>query len=127
MKKSLTNEELAALTQGSGSADDSSPQARIATFLERKLAKETLDEETREAQERAFREAHISAVRAVEAQKEAEQAACPHMKPNFRPATGGQKDHKGKFHFICQYCGKEFGDELPYHLRIPSEMVGGPI
>lgn len=57
----------------------------------------------------------------------AKQSLCPHLKPNFSPCIGGQRDHQGVYHFICGYCAKEFtGSDLPPHLRIPNEFVGGP-
>jgi len=55
------------------------------------------------------------------------QNACPHLKPNAQPAIAGQWDHSGTYHWICAYCSKEWtGGELPLHLRIDMEKVGGP-
>lgn len=124
MNKSNTVQEagiLAASQGGSGGAQD-----RLAALLEVKIAKELQAEQAEADQRLAFKTAQINAIRKTEEQKASIQEQCPHMKPNFRPATGGQKDHSGKVHMICQYCQKEFGDNLPYHLRLPSEMVGGP-
>lgn len=55
------------------------------------------------------------------------QQQCPHIKPNAQSAIGGQWDHHGKYHWICAYCAKEWQDnDLPLHLRIDMNKVGGP-
>lgn len=104
----------------------SGAQNRLAELLEQEFSERRAAKDADKAQLDAFREAQLNAVRATIAERERQQAQCPHMKPNFRPATGGQRDSKGKHHFICQYCGKEYGDDLPAYLRISSDMIGGP-
>lgn len=59
--------------------------------------------------------------------QEMNQQLCPHQKPNGQPAIAGQRDHQHEYIFICAYCAKTFsGRNLPPHLRIPAERVGGP-
>lgn len=59
--------------------------------------------------------------------QEAIQSLCPHQKPNGQPAIAGQRDHQHHYIFICAYCAKVFNEyNLPPHLRIPAERVGGP-
>lgn len=124
MSKSV---EDAALVSTLGGTNNSSAQERLAELLAARIGDEEKERREKKEQLEAFREAQIAAVTAVMEGKRQAQAQCPHMKPNFRPATGGQKDHRGVEHFLCQYCQKEYtGGELPYHLRIPAEMVGGP-
>lgn len=107
---------------------------RIAELQYTRLLEEQEDRATKKAadaliekQALAIRNAHMESTKLSAQAKLLNQQSCPHMKPNFRPATGGQKDHKGTLHMICQYCQKEWtGHELPSHLYIPSEMIGGP-
>lgn len=56
------------------------------------------------------------------------QDGCPHVKQNGHPAIGGQRDHQHNYCFICLLCQKEFDQHtLPARLRIPGELVGGPM
>jgi hypothetical protein len=106
------------------------------SVIQRELFQALLEKARRERQEEAEREAarlraKAEGARAREAaaqQERAQQATCPHMKPWGGPAIAGQRDHQHHVHFICLYCGKQWVDaELPAHLRIPSDEVGGPI
>lgn len=121
-----TLDQLAVLGAAGSGSGNSSAQDLLARLLADKLGKEAAQEAADAEQAEAFRTAQLSAIKQQMVEREQQQDACPHMKPNFRPALGGQKDHKGNYHFICQYCAKEFGNDVPYHLRIPGEMIGGP-
>lgn len=59
----------------------------------------------------------------------AKQNSCPHIKPNRATAVGGQRDHSGNYHYICQLCSKEWGKdlELPNWLVPDPIVIGGPI
>lgn len=126
-KSEQTQTEIAILaaTQNKGGSS-STTQDELAAILKRKLEREMNEEDEVKRQAEKARLASVQAAKFAAEQRTMAQAQCPHMKPNFTPATGGQKDHKGNYHYICQYCGKEYGNELPAHLRISSDMVGGP-
>lgn len=91
------------------------------------LRQRRLAREEQERMQRVARENNIKSV-AVKMQKEgARRAACPHRKPNNRPAVAGMRDHNHNFHFICQYCQQEWtNNELPLGLQIDMDTVGGP-
>jgi DNA-directed RNA polymerase subunit M/transcription elongation factor TFIIS len=56
------------------------------------------------------------------------QAACAHMKPNYKPAVGGMRDSRGNVIYICQNCQKLWkNDALPMHLRAELPAIGGPL
>lgn len=102
-------------------------QLRIGQLQEYDLGKKrALAEEQESMAKEARRQGAINT--AQKAEREALiQQACPHLKPNFTPAIGGQRDSKGTSHWICAYCSKTWiNNELPVHLRIPSDRVGGP-
>lgn len=66
---------------------------------------------------------------AMERQRQLElqaQEACPHLKPNGMPNIAGQRDHSNNYHYICQRCFKPWTNNLPGHLQISHEFVGGP-
>src|SRR5579885_545840 len=90
----------------------SSVQDQLAALQVQELAERLRKEREEKEYQETMRQANIESLRKDEARREASQAACPHMKPNFTPAIGGQRDHRGNFHYICQYCGKEFGNNL---------------
>ncbi len=96
-------------------------------YEERKERKALADEQ-KMSHAAARKQGHDAIIRQME-MKAAEQAQCSHMKPmNAGPATAGQKDHKGVYHWLCQYCHKEWtGAELPLTLRIDHNLVGGPL
>ncbi len=101
-------------------------QERVALLQEREYEEKRQEKETAEASKATYRRATAEAALATHREREAAQNRCPHMKPNFRPATAGQKDHSGVYHIFCQYCQKEFiGNQLPFHLQ-PTTEVGGP-
>lgn len=116
--------QMSALSSSPGG--NTSIQERIAALLEAKLMKESLAELTQEEEAKSFREAQLASVKATMENTRLSQDACTHRKQNLQPAIGGQKDSKGDFHFICQFCQKEWGNELPSNLRIDSMMIGGP-
>lgn len=94
-------------------------------------AREEREEGKRSESERvakAARDNNIAEIRKQIARKTAERDGCPHQKPNNRgSAIAGTRDHQGHYHFLCQYCQKEWTDnELPPHLRIDSDFIGGP-
>lgn len=94
---------------------------------ERELEQKQLRDETK----RSTQAAHIQNKAAILRKKASDiskQENCPHMKPmNAGSAIAGQRDHQQVYHWICQYCAKEWtGAELPPHLRIDLILVGGP-
>lgn len=101
-------------------------QGRLAALQEDELAEKAEQRKKQKDQDIAFRKATLENIRIKTENETALKEACPHMKPNFQPAVGGQRDHKGNYHFVCQYCNKEFHNNLPYHLQISGERVGGP-
>lgn len=122
-KNNSTVDQAALLASmgGGGNAQD-----RLAALLERKLSNEYDEEQKKKNLEEAARLANLENIKRSREAEMSKQDACPHMKPNFQPALGGQKDHSGNYHFICQYCNKEFGNNVPFHLRISADKVGGP-
>jgi ribosome-binding ATPase YchF (GTP1/OBG family) len=102
-------------------------QAELALLQLKKLRQDMNEEEAKKASEESLRKARSEAVVIERAQREALQNACPHLKPNFRPAIAAQKDHDGHTHWLCLLCNKGWVDQqLPVQLRIPSEHIGGP-
>jgi hypothetical protein len=102
-------------------------QDQLAAVLTRKFLQQEAEEAAREEQQKRLREQQLESVRRQMAERAMNQSMCPHMKPNFTPAIGGQRDHNNDYHWLCQYCGKEWTNgELPVHLRIPADRVGGP-
>lgn len=99
-----------------------------------KLLLEELQEKRREKQVEAEtqennRRIKFEEIRKITEAKRQQQAGCSHVKPNGWPNIGGQRDHRGTYHFICSYCMKEWTEkEIPAHLasRINMELVGGP-
>lgn len=94
-------------------------------------AREEREEGKRSEAERvtkAARDNNIAEIRKNIERKTAERDGCPHQKPNNRgSAIAGTRDHQGHYHFLCQYCQKEWTDNaLPPHLRIDSDFIGGP-
>ncbi len=78
---------------------------------------------------KAARDSNIADVKKNVARVKNEQDNCIHRKPapSHEPSIGGQRDHRQQTHFICLYCHQEWlGNELPNHLRIPAERIGGP-
>lgn len=104
-----------------------SVQDQLALFelLEKKEAKKKRDEA--EAAFQAARKTVMAAQVAGWEAEEAKRASCPHTKPSGRSAIAGQKLHSHDYLWICQYCSKTWkNDQLPAHLRIDSDRVGGP-
>src|SRR5262249_42866053 len=118
--------EQFAITHGSA---NSPVQDQLSALLLEKMRREEGERLSAEQQAEAYRQANLAQIRQAMEQKEREQTFCNHMKPNFRSALAGQKDHSGKFHLLCQFCQKEFTDadflRFP-HLKIPGDMIGGP-
>lgn len=104
----------------------SAVQDALARLQLNKLAREAAEEQRAEDQLLAFRDATLASVQAQMDAKKRDQDRCGHMKPNFKSALGGQKDGKGNYCLICQYCFKEFTGDIPFQLRIPADMIGGP-
>lgn len=95
----------------------------LADSLEADKAKK--DEETRIALE--ARKAGALAMQNRRDSELAFQQNCPHMKPWGGPSIGGQRDHQGNYRFICLFCSKMWvNDELPPHLKISLDRIGGP-
>lgn len=128
--------DLAAVSQLLGAPDKeqalgnglSDLQRELLTLFLEKLRKEREVEQERAEQRRRAREQGARAQEEQARQERAMQESCPHMKPWGGPSIAGQRDHRHRTIFICLYCGKRWIDtELPHHLRIPTEEVGGPI
>ena len=118
--------DLANLASSQG-AQPSSAQEQMAKLLVLKMEKELQAEKEDAERQEALKLAQLENIKQMQRIQEETQRQCPHMKPNFRPAIGGQRDSHGHYHWICQYCCKQWIDnELPVHLRIPQEQVGGP-
>jgi rubrerythrin len=102
-------------------------QELMALFLERLRAEKA----KQEAEQERARQARLAGARAQEeaaARERAMQASCNHTKPFGGPAIAAQRDHQHNTHWICLYCGKTWlNAEIPPHLRIPSEEIGGPL
>ena len=80
-----------------------------------------------ERQKKAVQASGAKAMAQRQEQQKLAQDNCPHIKPNFQPSIGGQRDHQGDYNWICLYCGKEWkNQELPPRLRIDMQLVGGP-
>lgn len=99
----------------------------LAEIQLRKLQKEEAAEAEAVSQQKAAKEAGLRAVREGEQKKKLDQDACHHQKPNGAPSIAGQRLHSHKNQFICLFCQKEWIDgALPAHLRIDSNLIGGP-
>lgn len=94
---------------------------------EEKKERRVLSDEKKRMEEAVRQQGRDAMVRqrAMEIEK---QRQCAHMKPlNGGSAVAGQRDHKNVYHWICQYCSKEWtGNDLPTNLRIDLALVGGP-
>lgn len=99
----------------------------LAEIQLRKLQKEEAAEAETIAQAKAAKESGLRDVRIGIEKKATDQAACHHQKPNGAPSIAGQRLHSRKNQFICLFCQKEWIDgALPAHLRIDSNLIGGP-
>lgn len=125
-KKTTAIEELAQIAN-TKSGTPTSAQDQMARLLVLKMEKELQAEKDEAERQQNLRLAQLENIRQMLKIQEETQAQCPHVKPNYRPAIGGQRDGRGNYQWICQYCCKQWvNNELPIHLRIPHEMVGGP-
>lgn len=125
-KKTNALVELANLASVQG-APPTSAQEQMARLLVLKMEKELQAEKEEQQRLENLRLAQLENIKEMQRVQEETQRQCPHIKPNFRPAIGGQRDGKGHYQWICQYCQKQWIDsELPVQLRIPQEQVGGP-
>jgi hypothetical protein len=53
--------------------------------------------------------------------------SCSHLMENNKTFLGGQRDHSGHTHYICQFCGAEFDETtVPPMLKPPLMNIGGP-
>lgn len=108
--------------------------SKMADFQEQllrlQLIKLQREEKERAEAEELARNARMIGMSALIQERENElqhQQACPHLKPNGQSAIAGQRDHRNHYHWICQYCAKEWYDqEVPLHLRVDLARVGGP-
>lgn len=121
--------EAAAITVSAANKESESGDAfkALAQMLLSHLQEQKAE---KDEERRARMEAKRQGAIAMENRRKAElavQEQCSHMKPWGGSAIAGQRDHQGTFHWICQYCAKEWkNNELPVTLRIPLDRVGGP-
>lgn len=122
----MPNEEAPPAPQAPPSLADWREMNDYLAYEERLEAKRLRDE--KKSSEAAARQQGRDAMVRQRAEQIAKQGQCPHMKPmNAGSAIAGQRDHQNTYHWICQYCAKEWtGGELPQHLRIDQALVGGP-
>jgi len=128
-KESLIDSGLATtFAAGNQGTTQNAVLDQLQAILLKKLAKE---QEQEEAEEEIKRKAREQGARALQQRRDDEllkQSSCTHMKPWGGPSIGGQRDHANHYHWLCLFCSKEWTDgELPGHLRISSDKVGGPI
>ncbi len=94
--------------------------------LKQRLEQEAINEEARQ-QKIAAHKAGMQAMVVRAKMEEAEQEQCAHQNPYGGTLLVGQRLHSNKHLFMCQNCRKTWYDnEVPLHLRIVSERVGGP-
>lgn len=92
-----------------------------------KLQREELGRLEQEEMARKGREIGSQALLKQWEQEKLVRSQCPHLKQNGQSALAGQRDHHNHYHFICAFCAEEWTDnEVPLHLRIPLERIGGP-
>jgi hypothetical protein len=117
---------LAASQQTPGQAMDPN-LSQLLGVLARKMLREEAQLEQVESERKAQQEQGAKAMeQRRKAQKNA-QEQCSHLKPWGGSALAGQRTHQHNTLMICQFCGKLFdGIEVPPHLRIPAERIGGP-
>ncbi len=127
-KKSSVLEDatmVATLTQSGGGGSDA--VTKMANLLAEKLEKDKANELEQRDIALAARKAGAEAMAQKREREVAFQSNCPHMKPWGGPSIGGQRDHQGNYRFICLFCSKMWiNDELPAHLKIALDRVGGP-
>ena|SRR6185369_998146 len=94
--------------------------------LRQRLEDEALRDEAKQ-QKRASQLAGIEAMKIRMRLEKDEQDQCAHQNPYGGTLLVGQRLHSNKHIFMCQNCRKTwFDNEVPLHLRIVSERVGGP-
>lgn len=132
------NQETAAIIQqvikalaasGAFGQAKSSAQLQLEELQAKKLKKE-MDQQ--EENEENRRKAHAEGARSMEQRRLnelAKQAACNHMlELQGGPAIVCQRNHNRDYMFMCQLCQKEWlNGEVPPHLRIPMDRIGGPL
>lgn len=86
------------------------------------------DKEAKEREKEVTKQNLLRDITAARKAQEETQAGCAHIKPNGKPAIGGQKNHQHQIQWLCLICHKEWvGGELPIHLLNNDAVVGGPI
>jgi len=104
-----------------------SEMEKMAALLNRKMLKEEAAEEEERTIALAAREAGAKSMQNKRDMELYQQDNCSHTKPLGGPAIGGQRDHKNDYHFMCLFCSKMWlNGELPSHLKISLDRVGGP-
>lgn len=109
-------------------------------LIKRKYRKAEAAEQLTKDQKEAFARTLIQENQQREAQRKAEQAACPHIKElGNGPRTGGQTYSDYTLRVACLWCGKEwkgkigeplkdeFNQVMPQHLMPPMQRIGGSI
>ena len=85
------------------------------------------DVASREDARRQMQASTVARLRRKQAQDKTAQETCPHKKENNKTAVVGQRDGHNHYRWVCQNCLHPWLDnELPFHLRPDTELVGGP-
>jgi hypothetical protein len=93
----------------------------------KQLSKQVAEQDEAEQSHNAARLQNAIGQEKARQQQVQRQSMCPHVKPNGQSALGGQRINGTNYFFLCLYCQKEFNEtNLPPHLRLPLERVGGP-
>ena len=122
----------ALLNQGGGN------NPLVNQLIELQLKRLQREEQEREAEVEAKRQAELNKqrIRVADAQREEAQRSairenqkyCPHVMSNRATLVRGQGLGGGKVKLFCQSCLKSYDsmEDVPPHLRPPLEQFGGP-
>lgn len=123
----LTPENIALALQAILSNQSGASSHPVMDLLNKRLMKQ--DAEETEAL-RVAKEGQRQNAQAMELNRKNQeqlQAGCPHLKPNGMPNIAAQRDHSNNYNYICQRCFKPWqNNELPGHLAIDPQFIGGP-
>lgn len=98
----------------------------LVALLQRKLAREMQEEESKAEELRRLLEARSESFKLEIEGRQRAQEWCPHRKEDGRSRIGGQRLSNGVTLYLCQFCGKEWhGSELPPGLQVSLDFIGG--